>query len=57
MVVMVMMVGVGTYLGAVVAMRVVAVLVVDGGERVEGCGPRLWQFVSHTCRRHNILTK
>jgi len=57
MVVMVMMVGVGTYLGAVVAMRVVAVLVVDGGERVEGCGLRLWQFVSHTCRRHNILTK
>jgi len=32
-------------------------LVIDGGERVEGCGLGLWQFVSHMCRRHNILPK
>ena len=30
--------GFGTYHGAVVAMRVVAVVVINGGERVEGCG-------------------
>ena len=30
----------------VVAMHVV--VIVDGGGRVEGCGLRLWRFVSHT---------
>ena len=54
---MVVTVGVGTYLGAVVAMRVVAVVVVDGGERVEGCETVRSRFVSHTCRRHNIFPK
>jgi len=47
MVVMVVVM-VGTYLGAVVAPRVVAVVVVDGDERVEGCGLGLWRFISHT---------
>ena len=32
-------------------------VVVDGGERVEGCGLRLWQFISHTRRGHNIFPK
>ena len=27
---------------------VTRVVVVDGGKRVEGCGLRLWQFISHT---------
>jgi len=27
---------------------IVTVVVVDGGDRVEGCGLGLWQFVSHT---------
>jgi hypothetical protein len=49
--------GVGTCLGAVVAARVVVVVVVDGGERVEGCGLRLWQFISHTGCGHNIFPK
>jgi hypothetical protein len=57
MVVVVTVVGVGTYLDVVVAMHIVAVVVVDGGERVEGCGLGLWQFVSHMCHRHNIFTK
>jgi hypothetical protein len=39
---------------SVVVMRVV---IVDGGERVEGCELRLWQFISHTWRGHNIFPK
>ena len=31
-----------------VATHVIVIVVVDGGGRVEGCGLRLWQFVSHT---------
>ena len=52
--VVVVIVGLGTYLDAVVAMYVVAVVVVDGGERVR---LGLWRFVSHTCCRHNIFPK
>jgi hypothetical protein len=47
--------GVGWYLPRCVAG--VWVIIMDGGERVEGCGLRLWQFVSHTCHRHNIFSK
>jgi hypothetical protein len=33
------------------------VVVVDGGERVDGSGLGLWRFVSHMCYRRNIFPK
>ena len=59
--VVVMVVGVGTYLGAVVAMHIV-VVVVDGGEgglRVVswGCVGLFHTRHGDTCRRHNIFPK
>ena len=62
MVVVVMVVGLGTYLDALVAMHVVVVDVVDGGEgglRVVSWGC-VGLFCTHhvdTCRRHNIFPK
>ena len=64
MVVVVMVVGLGTYLDGVVAMCVVVVVVVvvDGGEgglRVVGWGCVSLFCSRHgdTCRRHNIFPK
>ena len=64
-VVVVMVVGLGTYLDALVAMRVVVVVVVvvvDGGEgglRVVswGCVGLFHTRHGDTCRRHNIFPK
>src|ERR1700683_3908486 len=35
---------------------VVVIVVIDGGGRVQGCGLRLWRFVSHTvCFPHGLF--
>ena len=52
-VVVVMVVGVGTHLGRVLLLLLLLMVV----RRVEGCGLRLWWFVSHTGRRNNIIPK